>query len=58
MVGCRLIGRDCWLTWRRSNDRQLNVHVEVLELTLHDDARLVMGARDSKGEAGEPWING
>jgi hypothetical protein len=28
--------------------------VEVLELTLHDDIYLVMGVRDSKGEAGEP----
>ena len=28
--------------------------VEVLELTLHDDRYLVMGVRDSKGEAGEP----
>ena len=28
--------------------------VEVLELTLHDDMYLVMGVRDSKGEAGEP----
>ena len=28
--------------------------VEVLELTLHDDIYLVMGVRDSKGEAGGP----
>jgi hypothetical protein len=34
--------------------------VEVLELTLHDDIYLVMGVRDSKGEAGEQQddING
>ena len=32
--------------------------VEVLELALHDDTCLVMGARDSKGEAGEPQVNG
>ena len=25
----------------------------MLELTLHDDVYLVMGVRDSKGEAGE-----
>jgi hypothetical protein len=28
--------------------------VEVLELTLHSNIYLVMGVRDSKGEAGEP----
>ena len=32
------------------------LNVEVLELTLYDDAHLVMGARDSKGEAREPQI--
>jgi hypothetical protein len=31
-----------------------HARVEVLELTLHDDIYLVMGVRDSKGEAGEP----
>ena len=34
------------------------VEVLVLELTLHADIYLVMGARDSKGEAGESQING
>jgi hypothetical protein len=29
-------------------------YVEVLELTLYDYIYLVMGVRDSKGEAGEP----
>jgi hypothetical protein len=30
------------------------MRVEVLELTLHEEVHLVMGARDSKGETGEP----
>jgi hypothetical protein len=37
---------------RSSKPPQKNV--EVLELALHDDIYLVMGVRDSKGEAGEP----
>ena len=33
---------------------QHELSVEVLELTLHGDIYLVMGAQDSKGGAGEP----
>jgi hypothetical protein len=40
-------------TWYRK-DIYLLTCVEVLELTLYDYIYLVMGARDSKGEAGEP----